>query len=774
MPPKKRMKNGSSLKSTSKKGEKSRNIITIQDLFSKREAQLTDTPNKLLTDHDQSASDYAYALKLQQLFDSENQATAPEKLPKDVIIPEEEYHTDTFNVVKESNDKPKENLATSGECKASFFSTDSVNKDSTIDYDALQKDPLTYVKSCRARFVSKDTKSFSYSSLANTFSLISSTKSRIRIVTLLTNFLFTLLYADPDSLIATVWLCTNSIAPNFYGKNLGVGPAMYSKALKEVCGITASALKNLWNKYGDPGDVAFEAKVSVRTLSRPEPLTIKKVYSTLLKIADSNGNGAQNRKLDLTKFLLISSNAEEVRYIGRSIMQNLRIGAVQNTMLASLSKAFFIFDNQNEIFNFNSDSLQQQFRQAEEIVKQSFFQVPDYNILVATLLREGIENLKDNMSIRPGIPVKPMLGSITKNLQHMLERLTDHNFSCEFKYDGQRAQIHCDRLGNIKIFSRHLEEITGRFPDVIEVAQLALKHSCDFIIEGELVAIDKSNGQILDFQKLSTRERKKVTVADITIDVCVFVFDIMFCDGKSCLQMPLIERRRMFFEHFNLIPNRFQFVSSLETNEEQSIQEFFSLAITNKCEGLMVKVLNGTNSKFPSTYEPDKRGEGWIKVKQDYDDEFESLDLVPIGAWYGNGRKAGWFSPILLAVYNPDTGAYEAVCKCMSGFSDQFYKELTQKYSLESGNSSLKPIYNFCETGKVTPQIYFAPQEVWEIKGAQITSSPAYKAALGLIQDDRGLSIRFPRFIRVRSDKGPEDASTNSILADMYMKQLNT
>ncbi|EPY54276.1 DNA ligase [Schizosaccharomyces cryophilus OY26] len=777
MPPKKRA-NGCSQASpkTSKRKPVIQSNFTIQELFSRHRPTISNSQKLVASaksDEDRcdiSDDDYNIALKLQREFDEEvadledtrktdafNNNTDVSYLPKD-----EPQNESSSTLMKEANSTATENIT---------MPNISYQETYFVDKDIFEQNPLLYEEYCRQRVSIKGESDAPYSFLANTFVLISMTRSRIRIVTLLTNCILSLLHLDKESLLSAVWLSTNDIAPSFYGKNLGVGPAMYSKALKEVCGISSQSLKNLWNHHGDPGDVAFEAKVSVRTLFQPQPLTIKKVYSTLLKIADCIGNGAQNRKLELTKFLLISAKSEEVRYIGRSIMQNLRIGAVQNTMLTALSKAFVIYSDYERIVKLGTEDLQNEFQKAEEAIKQSFYQVPDYNILVQTLLSTGLRSLTQRMSIRPGTPVKPMLGSITKDLQEMLQKMGGHNFCCEFKYDGQRAQVHKSRSGEIKIYSRHLEEISERYPDVIDSCQIAQKSTADYIIEGELVAIDLRTGQILDFQTLSTRERKKVNLNEITVHVCFFIFDLMYYEGESLLQCPLSIRRNKINEAFNMVPNRFQFVASLESKEESVIQEFFNLAISSKCEGLMVKVLDGIDSRLPSTYEPDKRGEGWIKVKQDYSEEFESLDLVPIGAWYGNGRKAGWFSPILLAVFNPENAVYEAVCKCMSGFSDQFYKELTDRYSLDSGNSSLEPLSSIYEVGKVQPQIFFTPKEVWEIKGAQITSSPVYKAAIGLTDEDRGLSIRFPRFIKIRSDKGPEDASTNTMLAEMFTKQ---
>ncbi|CAG8532430.1 5627_t:CDS:2, partial [Diversispora eburnea] len=168
-----------------------------------------------------------------------------------------------------------------------------------------------------------------------------------------------------------------------------------------------------------------------------------------------------------------------------------------------------------------------------------------------------------------------------------------------------------------------------------------------------------------------------------------------------------------------------------------------------------------------------KRIESWLKVKKDYVNGIgDSIDVVPIGAWHGNGRKAKWWSPVLLAIYNPETETLESVCKCMSGFNDQFYKEMKLKYSKKNGTilTHKKPYYDVAEG--LTPDVWFEDQEVWEVKGADITISPIHKAAFGKVDPNKGLSLRFPRFIRVREDKSIDDATKSDQISEMFFKQV--
>jgi len=174
---------------------------------------------------------------------------------------------------------------------------------------------------------------------------------------------------------------------------------------------------------------------------------------------------------------------------------------------------------------------------------------------------------------------------------------------------------------------------------------------------------------------------------------------------------------------------------------------------------------------LPATYEPDKRTSAWLKLKKDYVTGLgDSLDLVPIGAWHGNGRKAQWWSPVLLALQDGRTGRLVAVCKCMSGFTDVFYKAMRERYADDSDACSRQNLWDV-DTGGLKPEVYFKPNEVWEIRGADVTLSPVSIAAQGLVSDSKGLSLRFPRFVKVRDDKNIENASNVEFFAQMWRDQ---
>ena len=720
---------------------------------------------------------------------------------------------------------------------------ESVSATIPLDESPLTFEPAKYIPDLQKAWASEGGNA-SYALLTRCFVLVGGTTKRIKTVDTLVNCVRLLIEADPASLLPAVWLATNSISPPYISLELGLGGSAISKALKQVCGLDGRALKTIYDKYGDPGDVAFEAKKKQSfTLRKPKPLTIRAVYDSLVKIANSSGQGSVEQKQRIVDRLLQDARGgEESRYIVRTLCQHLRIGAVKTTMLIALSRALllsrppgadFPIRGQKELAAMKKEQLTETYAKAEEIVKACFARRPNYNDLVPVMLEIGVcEELLIRCGLTLHTPLRPMLGSITRDLAEMLTKLDGREFACEFKYDGQRAQIHCDDKGKVTIFSRHLELMTDKYPDLVALMpKIRGEGVGSFIMEGEVVAIDRQNGELKTFQTLSNRARKDVQIGSVTIDVCMYAFDLMYLNGQPLLDRPFRERRELLRSLFTEVPNHFTWVKSLDATSQdpEAVSDFFKRATDIKCEGIMVKILDNlpelayqgddpeeageetTKSQPPpttskgkkakkgkgkteeqeggeekkksrrkpllATYEPDKRLDSWLKVKKDYGTTFDTLDLVPVAGWHGQGRKHKWWSPILLACRNDETGSLEVVTKCISGFTDAFYKANREFYD-DGGEGGCGERRNtharqpgFVEYSGPQPDVWFGPQEVWEMAFADITLSPVYTAAIGLVSEYRGLSMRFPRFLKKREDKGIEEASTSEFLAGLYRKQ---
>lgn len=171
------------------------------------------------------------------------------------------------------------------------------------------------------------------------------------------------------------------------------------------------------------------------------------------------------------------------------------------------------------------------------------------------MLKHGIMNLRENCKLQPGVPLKPMLAKPTKSITEVLDQFEGKDFTCEYKYDGERAQIHFvaqdsstgshlngvgstskSEKGVSNIFSRNSEDLSKKYPDILAKLATWVKPGVkSFVLDCETVAWDINEKKVLPFQQLMTRKRKDVKAEDITVRVCVFAFDLLFLNDKVSL-----------------------------------------------------------------------------------------------------------------------------------------------------------------------------------------------------------------------------------------------
>lgn len=256
------------------------------------------------------------------------------------------------------------------------------------------------------------------------------------------------------------------------------------------------------------------------------------------------------------------------------------------------------------------------------------------------MIDHGIMSLRENCKLRPGIPLKPMLAKPTKSITEVLDRFENQKFTCEYKYDGERAQIHyvakdhqdefTEALpgatkeaakGIASIFSRNSEDLSKKYPDILAKLHTWVREGTkSFVLDCETVAWDVAEKKVLPFQQLMTRKKKDVKVEDVKVKVCVFAFDLLFLNGEAVVEKPLRERRRLLHEAFAPVEGEFAFAACMDGQELEEIQHFLDESVKASCEGLMVKMLDGSESG----YEPSKRSRNWLKVSSTF-----SLFLSP-------------------------------------------------------------------------------------------------------------------------------------------------
>ncbi|KAJ6670374.1 DNA LIGASE 1 [Salix viminalis] len=600
---------------------------------------------------------------------------------------------------------------------------------------------------------------FIFVSLA--FDLIANESGRIVITDIVCNVLRTVMDTTPEDLVVVVYLLANKVAPAHEGVELGIGEALIIKALAEACGRTEKEVKKQYKDLGDLGLVAKASRSSQSMMRKPDPLTITKVFNTFQQIAKESGKDSQDKKKNHIKALLVAATDCEPQYLIRLLQTKLRIGLAEQTLLAALGQAAVYTEEHST----PPPHIQSPLEEAAKIVKQVYSVLPVYDKIVPALLSDGVWNLPKTCSFTPGVPVGPMLAKPTKGVSEIVTKFQDMEFTCEYKYDGERAQIHYLENGSVEIYSRNAERNTGKFPDVVAViSRLKRPSASSFILDCELVAYDREKKKILPFQILSTRARKNVVMNDIKVNVCIYAFDMLYLNDQPLIQEELKVRREHLYSSFQEEPGCFQFATAITSNDLEEIQKFLDAAVDASCEGLIIKTMNKD-----ATYEPSRRSHNWLKLKKDYMENIgDSLDLVPIGAFHGRGKRTGVYGAFLLACYNSNNEEFQSICKIGTGFSEQVLEERSD--SLRSQViPKPKSYYRFGDT--IKPDVWFEPKEVWEVKAADLTISPVHRAAIGEVDPDKGISLRFPRLVRVREDKSPEQASSSEQVAEMYNAQ---
>ncbi|KAL8821240.1 MAG: hypothetical protein Q9191_007349 [Dirinaria sp. TL-2023a] len=643
-----------------------------------------------------------------------------------------------------------------------------------------------------------------YAALCTTFSLIELTTKRLVISAHCAAFLRQVLRLTPDDLLPTIHLMINKLAPDYAGIELGIGESLIMKAIGETTGRSLQVIKADQNEIGDLGLVAAKSRSNQPTMFKPKALTVKGVRDGLMNIATVSGEGSQGRKIAGIKKLLSAADAalagkgskgvditkdkggaSEAKFIVRFLEGKLRLGLAEKTVLVALSHAIVAHEIEKKG---NKVPSSEQLAKGEAVLKTVYSELPSYEVIISAMLEHGIFKLRENCKLQPGVPLKPMLAKPTKSITEVLDRFEGKNFTCEYKYDGERAQIHYvaedspqqygssapgsnkNGRGLSAIFSRNSEDLSKKYPDVLAKLHTFVKSDTkSFVLDCETVAWDTEQKKVLPFQQLQTRKRKDVKAEDIKVKVKVFAFDMLFYNGESVVEKSFRERRDILHKAFVPVEGEFAFAQYGDTSELEEIQILLDESMKASCEGLMVKMLDTEESG----YEPSKRSRNWLKVKKDYlSGVGDSLDLVVLGAYYGKGKRTSVYGAFLLACYSTSKQIYETVCNIGTGFSEAILESLHAKLSRHTIDKP-KPFYAHSAVPKDQPDVWFEPRFVWEVKTADLTLSPRYRAGADSLHDPtgRGISLRFPRFIKEREDKKTEEATASRMVVEMYQKQ---
>jgi DNA ligase-1 len=509
-----------------------------------------------------------------------------------------------------------------------------------------------------------------------------------------------------DELPIFVRFVMGRIFPDWSQAQLGIGPNLLYEAIGYVAGVKKDEVVEKINVTGDVGKAVEDLlAIKSQTTFFHEELDLVRVYHDLMTIASQEGKKSQREKLLSVRRLLGNAHPLEARYLVRIMLGELRIGVGEGSVREAIAKAFHVDAG------------------LVEHAMQALNDLGD----VARLAKIGPEALKE-VHITLFHPVRMMLAQAGT----IPDMIKEHGeIAAEYKYDGSRFQFH--KKGNwCKMYSRRLEDVTGALPDVIQQLLGATDH--DVIIDGEVIAI--KDGRPMPFQSVLRRFRRRHDVAGATIEIKLVphVFDILYLDGETLIDLPLSERRKKLegVVKFFLAP---QVIS----NDQKVIEQTYQAALDAGQEGLMLKVPS-------SSYSPGQRGKNWIKIKP----EVDTLDLAVVGAEWGEGKRAHVFGSFLVACQ--DQGKLIPLSRVATGFSDE---QLAEVYDLLKDSVTTK-------SGK---EVAFEPTLIFEVGYSELQVSPTYEG---------GFALRFPRFVRIRDDKDISEIETLESIRDRYKRQANS
>lgn len=596
-----------------------------------------------------------------------------------------------------------------------------------------------------------------YLTLCKLYDVLESTSRRLEKTLHIAKYLKDISTEDSSDILL---LLEGKIFPDSTEQKIGVSDSIVIKAIKISTGSNQVKIDSLWKNTGDLGLVAQELvqNKSQETLFRQD-ITIKKVAYNLKKIASLEGQGTVDQKVKLISELLTSANPIEAKYIVRTILESLRIGVSSGTIRDAIVWSY-IFDlnkipkqDYDEIFSFlSSDENKEKRNDLTEKIDYAYSIVNDYGVVIKILREKGKDALK---SLEPvvGSPLKAMLVQKVKNVTEAFNQVGSPA-AFEYKYDGFRIQVHKDK-DNIKIFTRSLDDVTIQFPEIVEYAKTNI--NCDkIILDGEAVGFDTVTKDYLPFQKISQRIKRKYDIEEMMSHISVewTIFDVLFKDS-STLFLPFLERRKIIESVVKIEEKKVVLSKILITDNVDEAEKFYQKALFDKLEGVVVKNLN-------ANYIPGSRVGTQVKLKPIMD----PLDLVIVGAEWGEGKRANWFTSFVLACKDGDN--FLEIGKVGTGF-----KEINGENISEDGlvTSSIDGSVSFDELTKllindilkeIGKEVKIKPKVVLEIAFEEIQKSQSYSS---------GFALRFPRVLRLRPEKPIDEISSIEDVKKYYYEQ---
>jgi DNA ligase-1 len=553
---------------------------------------------------------------------------------------------------------------------------------------------------------------------------------------------------EQDEVENAINLTLGQLYAPFKDLTFNVADKMMIRALEDF-DTTNSDIAATYRKLGDLGDTA-----STLSYKKTSNLTINQVHKLLAEIALLEGSGSQEKKIVKLVELFKELDNTSLKYVVRIVLGTTRLGFTATTIVDALS--YVLGGNKD-----HSDSIEKVYNIH-----------PDIALIAKQIKIGGLQGL-ETIHIETGVPILSEKPQRVASPDEVIEKMASKEIWIEYKLDGTRVQIHFDKNKSagsdteslfeddihyfVGSYTRNLDDSTNQFPDVIEGVKKQIK-ATSVILDGEAIGYDKATGKFLDFQTTIKRKRKHGVSDSLTqIPLKYFVFDILYLDGKSLIDLPLRERKQIL-KDILLEGDVVEFSPYVETHESKVVRTAFEEAKTKGLEGLVIK-------NPDKGYEAGARSFTWVKLKRIDEEGYsqgaaDSVDCVVMGYYTGKGIRTQFgMGAFLAGVYDEEALTFKSVTKVGTGMKEvdlQEIKKMCDKYISKDKPSEYsvdKDLY---------PDVWVKPRIVVELRADEITISPKHTASFAL---------RFPRLIRIRMDKTAEQATNIKELKDLFLLQ---
>jgi DNA ligase-1 len=578
-----------------------------------------------------------------------------------------------------------------------------------------------------------------FAQLAHTFEELERTSSRLSLIELVTQLFRAI--ERPEEIQEVCYLMQGRVAPFYEALEMGMADKSVMKSIALASHTTPEQIAAQYAKLGDLGLVA--AQVQHETKQAIMVLSVGEVFERLRAIAQASGKGAVEQKSAKLADLLTQVDSVSAKYVVRILLGKLRTGIGDATVLDALAKARW------------NDA------KKRKLLEGAYHKVSDLGLIARTLWEHPQEEEAQRaiaaLDVQVGKPVHSQLAERLPTAEAIIAKMG--TVVAQYKYDGLRAQIH-KHGEHVTIFSRNLEDQSHMFPELIEGTRKQIGAE-SVILDAEALAYNATSEEFLPFQETTRRRRKHgIEAMAEKLPLKAFVFDILYKDGVSLLDTPLVERLKILEQTLRPADETLMLTASQQIQDANALVLLFDEAISKGLEGLVVK-------KPESRYEAGARNFNWVKLKRHSAGALgDTIDCVLLGYLFGRGKRAALGAgSLLVGLYDPEQDLFVTVTKIGTGLSDEQWgsiRERTRGLEVDHRPARVSSL--------IEPSVWVEPQLVLEVLADEITRSPIHTA--GKVGAEPGYALRFPRLISFReADKQPEDATTVQELIELYESQ---